>query len=155
KIRLQMGAAGLPLDGMRWRILTFCRELPGIEFECEQYERLLTMAENNRRFGHNTVRLPGPDPWRDPNIEGLGSSQKGTSRCLPLVIPATRPGLCRVYVARQSWGKWQAASSGPRDYRRDDVYVAIAQRLDALGIKLDKYVGGTPDIGGTTLDGVT
>jgi len=23
KIRLQMSAAGLPLDGMRWRILTF------------------------------------------------------------------------------------------------------------------------------------
>jgi len=155
RIRLQMSAAGLPLDGMRYRILTYCRDLPGIEFQCEQYERLLTMAENNQRFGHNNVSLPGPDPWRDAHIESFGYSQKGTYRYLHLDIATNRPGLCRVYVAPQSWGKWKDAMSGPPDYRRNDVYAAIAQRLDALGIKLDNYIGGTPDIGGTTLDGVT
>ncbi|MFL6933484.1 MAG: hypothetical protein ACJ8EJ_02425 [Xanthobacteraceae bacterium] len=155
KIRLQMSAAGLPLDGMRWRILTFCRDLPGIEFQCEQYERLLTMAENNRRFGPNNVSLPGPDPWRDANIESFGYSQKGVYRYLHLDISKNRAGLCRVYVAPQSWGKWKDAMSGPPKYRSNDVYVAIAKRLAALGIKLDDYVGGTPDIGGTTLDGVT
>src|SRR5215216_5945623 len=137
KIRLQMSAAGLPLDGMRWRILTFCRDLPGIEFQCEQYERLLTMAENNRRFGRNNVSLPGPDPWRDANIESFGYSQKGVYRYLHLDISTNRPGLCRVYVAPQSWGKWKDAMTGPPNYRSNEVYVAIAKRLAALGIKLD------------------
>jgi hypothetical protein len=32
KIRLQLSAAGLPLEGMRWRIVGYSRYLPGFEF---------------------------------------------------------------------------------------------------------------------------
>ena len=155
KIRLQLSAAGLPLEGMRWRIVGYSRFLPGFEFHCDQYERLLTMAQTNPKFGPNNVGLPDHDPWREAHIESLGYSQIGVHKYLHLDISTSRPGLCRVYVAPRSWGIWHDALSGPPKFRSNDVYVAIAQRLAVLGIKLDDYVGGNPDIGGTTLDGVT
>jgi len=157
KIRLQLRAAGLPLEGMRWWIVGYSRYPPGFEFHCDQYERLLTMAVNNPRFGPNNVSLPGRDPWREANIESFGYSQIGVYGYLHLDISKNRPGLCRVYVAPHSWGKWSNASSGPPKFRTNDVYVAIAKRLAVLGIKLDDYVdaNANPDIGGTTLDGVT
>jgi hypothetical protein len=155
KIRLQLRAAGLPLEGMGWWISGHSRYLPGFEFQCDQYQRLLTMAHTNPGFGPNNVGLPGYDPWREENIESLGYSQIGVYRYLHLDISTSSPGLCRVYVAPQSWGRWANALSGPPQFRSNDVYVAIAKRLAALGIDLDDYVDGTPDIGDTTLDGVT
>ena len=155
RIRLQMGAAGLPLDGLRWRILGGSRDLTGFEFHCDQYERLLTMAENNPRFGRNTVGLPDRDPWRDKKIQSLGYSQIGVHKYLHLDVATNRPGLCRVYVAPQSWGRWRNAISGPPKYLSNEVYVAIAERLDVIGIRLDGHVDGNPDIGATTLDGIT
>jgi hypothetical protein len=155
KIRLKMSAAGLPLDGMRWRIVGHSRYYSGFEFHCDQYERLLTMAENNPRFGRNTVTLPGPDPWRDANIQSFGYSQKGVYNYLHLDISTNRPGLCRVYVAPHSWGRWRDALSGPPRYLSNDVYLTIAKRLAVLGIKLSDYIDGNPTLGGTTLDGVT
>ena len=155
KIRLLMRAAGLPLEGMRWRIVGYSQYYSGFEFHCDQYERLLTMAENNPKFGRNNVSLPGSDPWRDAKIESFGYSQIGVYNYLHLDISTNRPGLCRVYVAPHSWGRWRNALSGPPRYLSNDVYVTIAKRLAVLGIKLDDYIDGTPDIGGTTLDGVT
>jgi hypothetical protein len=155
KIRLRMRAAGLPLEGMRWWIVGYSRYFSGFEFQCKEYERLLTMAENNPKFGRNNVTLPGYDPWREAKIESFGYSQIGEYNYLHLDISTNRPGLCRVYVAPQSWGRWRDAVSGPPKYLSNDVYVTIARRMAALGIKLDDHIGGTPEIGGTTLDGVT
>jgi hypothetical protein len=154
-IRLQLRAAGLPLEGLGWRIVGYFRDPPGFEFHCGEHNRLLTMAENNPKFGRNTVGLPDHDPWRDKNIQSLGYSQIGVYNYLHLDISTNRPGLCRVYVAPQSWGRWRNALGGPKDYLKDGVYVDISRRLDVLGIKLDSHVHGNPRIGGTTLDGVT
>jgi hypothetical protein len=155
KMRLKMREVGLPLDGMRWRIVGYSRYYSGFEFHCDQYERLLTMAEHNPKFGRNNVTLPGPDPWRDARIESFGYSQIGVYNYLHLDISTNRPGLCRVYMAPPNWGRWRDALSGPPKYLSNDVYVTIAKRLAVLGIKLDDYIDGNPEIGGTTLDGVT
>lgn len=155
KIRLKMREAGLPLEGMGWRIVGYSRYYSGFDFQCEQHDRLLTMAERNPKFGRNNVSLPGPDPWRDTKIESLGYSQIGVPNYLHLDISTNHPGLCRVYVAPHSWGRWRDALSGPPKYLSNDVYVTIAKRLAVLGIKLGDYIDGNPDVGGTTLDGVT
>ena len=155
KIRLRLRAAGLSLDGMKWWITGPVQNLPGFEFHCDQFERLLTMAENNRKFGQNTVSLPGPDPWRDARIDSLGYSEKGVYNYLHLDIATNRDGLCRVYVAPHSWGRWRDATSGPPAFLSNPVYLAVAKRVAALGIKLDDFIDGNAKVGGTTLDGVT
>jgi len=155
KMRLQMGAVGLPLDGLGWRVLELSRQVWGFDFHCDSYQRLLTMAENNPRFGSNSVGLPYQDPWRDKGIESLGYSQKSVYAYLHLDIASSRPGLCRVYVAPLSWGRWRNAMSGPPRYLSNNVYVAISKRLAVLGLNLESFMDGEPDIGGTTLDGVT
>jgi hypothetical protein len=156
KIRLKLNEVGLSLDGMRWWITGYSRFYSGFEFHCDQYERLLTKAENNPKFGRNNVTLPGEDdPWRDQQIESFGYSQKGVYNYLHLDISTNKPGLCRVYIAPHSWGRWRDAQDGPPRYLSNPVYVTIARRLAVLGIKLDDYIDGNPEIGGTTLDGVT
>jgi hypothetical protein len=155
KIRLKMNEVGLSLDGLRWRILRYSQSYSGLEFHCDQYERLLTMAEHNPKFGRNNVHLPGADPWRDAGIESFGYSQIGVYNYLHLDISTNRPGLCRVYTAPSSWGRWRDALGGPPKYLSNDVFITIAKRVAVLGIKLEDYIDGNPQIGGTTLDGVT
>lgn len=155
QIRLKLAAAGVPLDGLRWKITGYPPYLPGFEFQCADYEKLLTRAENSPHWGHNDVTLPGNDPWRDAGIDSFGYSQKGVYAYLHLDISTSRPGLCRVYVAPRSWGVWRNALDGPPRFRDNEVYRAIADRLAALGIKLDRFIDSAPDIGGTTLDGIT
>jgi hypothetical protein len=155
RIRLRLRAAGLPLEGMKWWITGDVPDVLGFEFQCDQFERLLTMAENNRKFGANSVSLPGKDPWRDARIESLGYSEIGVYDYLHLDIATNRDKLCRVYVAPHSWGKWHNALSGPPAYLSDEVYLAIAKRVKALGIDLGNYIEGNAKVGGTTLDGVT
>lgn len=155
QIRLKLSAAGLPLDGLRWKIVGYSRYMTGFEFDCADYEKLLTMAENSPRWGQNNVGLPGKDPWRDANIQSLGYSQKGVYNYLHLDISTSRPGLCRVYVAPRSWGVWRNALDGPPRFRDNEVYRTIAKRLAVLGIKLDDHIDSAPEIGGTVLDGVT
>jgi hypothetical protein len=154
-LRLKLRAAGLPLEGLRWKIIEPYWNPEGFDFQCDDYERLLNMVENNPRFGRNTVGLPGYDSWREAKVESLGYSQKGVYNYLHLDIASSRKGLCRVYVAPQTWGRWRNASDGPPKYLSNEVYQTIARRLAPLGIKLDEHIGSPPTIGGTTLDGVT
>jgi hypothetical protein len=153
KIQLRMREAGVPLENLGWRVVGPVRHYSGFEFHCDRYERLLTMAD--QKFGRNTVSLPGADPWRDAGMEFLGYSQKGVYEYLHLDISSTRPGLCRVYIAPRKWGRWRDAVASSKGYLSNDVYVTIAKRLAVFGIKLDDFIDGKPDIGGTTLDGVT
>jgi hypothetical protein len=156
KIRLKMREVGLPLEGMRWRITGYSRHYSGFEFHCDQYERLLTMAEQNSRFRRHNVTLPGADdPWRDARIDAFGYSQIGVYNYLHLDIATNKPGLCRVYIAPHSWGRMGEDHRGPPKYLSNEVFVAIDKRLSRLGIKLQDYIDMNLMIGGTTLDGVS
>lgn len=154
-LRLRLNGTGVSLDGLGWRVVAYSQDYWGFDFSCEKYERLVTMLETNRRFGRNTVSLPDADPWRDKGIESLGYSEIGVYNYMHLDIATNRPGLCRIYLAPQSWGRWRSATDGPPAYLSNEVYQTIANRLAVLGIKLSSFIDGQPDIGGTTLDGVT
>lgn len=154
KIRLRLNEVGLSLDGMRWRITGYSRHYYGFEFQCDQYERLLTKAEHNTRFRKHDVTLPGDDPWRDAGIDAFGYSQTHAYNYLHLDISTNKPGLCRVYIAPSNWGRMGDPQAGPPKYLSSDIYQAIAKRMSVLGIKLEEFIDGEPSIGGTTLDGI-
>lgn len=155
KIRLRLNEVGLSLDGMRWWITGYSRYYNGFEFHCDQYERLMTMAEHNTRFRKHDVTLPGEhDPWRDAGIDAFGYSQTHAYNYLHLDISTNKPGLCRVYIAPHDWGRMGDPQGGPPKYLSNDVYLAIAKRMSVLGIKLEEFIDGEPAIGGTTLDGI-
>jgi hypothetical protein len=156
KMVQRMRAAGLPLDGgIQLSVTRHFSNPTGFEFRCNKVDRLLTMAVNSRKLGPNTVGLPDADPWRDARIDSIGYSEIGVYDYLHIDFSTTREGLCRVYVAPHSWGRWSNALSGPPAYLKEDVYIAVAKRAAVFGIKLDKFIEGNVTVGGTTLDGVT
>src|SRR3954468_2130987 len=95
----RLRAAGLRLEGMQFRVLGHAPDSSGFEFTCEKADQLLTMVANNRKFGPNTVSLPGKDPWRDDRIESIGYSEIGVFKYLHLDFATEKEGLCRVYEA--------------------------------------------------------
>lgn len=156
KIVQRMRTAGIPPTGMQLTAVQDFNNPYGIEFRSNNVDRLLTMAENSRRLGRNSVTLPDRDPWRDKRIEILGYSEIGVFNYLHIDFASdSNDGLFRVYIAPHSWGKWSSALSGPPVYLSNDVYQTVAKRLAAFGIKLDDFIEGNVRVGTTTLDGVT
>lgn len=157
-LRLKLRAAGLALEGLRWRIIEPFWNPEGFDFQCDDHDKLLNMAMRNRRFAPNDVGLPNYDPWREAGVKSVGFSERGVYNYLHLDIatdPAERRGLCRVYVAPEDWGKWRSAIDGPPSYLQNEVYIVIARRLAALGINIADHIETMFDVGGTTLDGIT
>jgi len=160
KLRLKLREAGLPLKGLKYKVGKQFWEPEGFEFTCQDpdQDKLLNMAVRNRKFGPNDVGLPNHDPWREAGIASLGFSQRGVYNYLHLDIasdPPERQGLCRVYIAPESWGKWREAIEGPPSYLHDEVYLTIAKRLATLGITIGDHIDTMFEVGGTTLDGIT
>ncbi|MFG3757214.1 hypothetical protein, partial [Klebsiella pneumoniae] len=79
KLRLKLREAGLPLEGLKYKVGKQFWEPEGFEFTCQDpdQDKLLTMAVRNRKFGANDVGLPNHDPWREAGITSLGFSQRG------------------------------------------------------------------------------
>jgi hypothetical protein len=154
-IMQRLRAAGVRMEGIQFRVLGWAPDSSGFEFNCEKADRLLTMVHNNRKFGLDTVYLPGNDPWRTDGIECIGYSEIGVSEYLHLDFATDdKAGLCRVYEADESLGRWHGAVKGPPAYLTNKVYMAIAKRVLAHGIKLENYIS-TARVGATVLDGVT
>ena len=151
------GCEGRRADGgVQFHVLGWARISSGFEFTCEKADRLLTMVHENRKFGLDTVYLPGSDPWRTDGIECIGYSEIGVSEYLHLDFATSddKAGLCRVYQADKNLGRWHGAIKGPAAYLSNDVYKTVAKRVLAHGIKLENFIS-TAQVGGTVLDGVT
>ena len=158
KVAMKLREAGIQLWGF-YRVHDFVPywNAMGFDFMCDNWQALLDAASKAPRLGTDFIDMPGSDNWRSAGVKSVGFTQIGKTPHAHLDIAIDRPGLCRLYLLDDKQEREAHALRNARvvSARAKEVFRKIDDRLQGLGVDLDKYIGGYLDVGRSVLDGVS
>lgn len=158
RLILKLREAGLQLYG-NFRIHDF---VPfwgplGFNFMCDNWRQLIDAADRASKLGSDLIDLPGgSDNWLHAGIKSVGWTQIGKPPLVHLDVAIDRPGLCRLYLLEATEARELDALRRAKKVtaRSSKVFKTIYQRMDGLGVDLDKHIGDHLEAGRSVLDGI-
>ena len=128
----------------------------GFDFKAARWRELLKAANEATGLGFDPIDMPGVDMWSRGNIMSVGFTQAGKPPHVHLDIATNRPGLCRLYLLddRTSRRLDTLRRAAIVSERQSDVFKKIYQRMNGLGIDLDRHIGSHLEAGRLVLDGI-